>query len=94
MMVDQDNGISVGMVKGRTWKVWRFSINEFWRDIDCLVLDTTFGLGGLRICDMEEIQEIILNKRNICYIRVKFNFYKVCVYSILFIVFFIIILLY
>ena len=44
--VDEDNGKSLG--KDNVWyrKVRRFSSNEFWKNIGCLVSDTTFGLGG------------------------------------------------
>ena len=47
--VDEDNGKSVGMVNVRARKFWRFSSNEFWKNIDCLVSAPTFGLGGSRM---------------------------------------------
>ena len=46
MNVDEDNGKSAGMVKGRARKVWHFSSNEFWKNIGCLISAPTFGLGG------------------------------------------------
>ena len=46
IMVDEDNGKAVGMVNGRYRKVRRFSRNEFWENIGCLVSAPTFGLGG------------------------------------------------
>ena len=37
------------MEKGnaRYQKVLRFSSNEFWKNIGCLVSDPTFGIGGV-----------------------------------------------
>ena len=46
MRVDEDNGRYVGMVKGRAWEVWRFSSNEVLKNIGCLTLTPTFGIGG------------------------------------------------
>ena len=46
MRVYEENGRSMGMVKGRIRKVQWFSSNEFWKNIGCIVLDATFGLGG------------------------------------------------
>ena len=46
MSIDEDNWKSVVMVKRRSRKVRRFSSNEFWRNIGCLILAPTFGLGG------------------------------------------------
>ena len=90
MRLEEDNGRAMGMVKGNASKIRRFSSNEFWKNIGCLILDPTFGLGGLRLWEKEEAQKIIGNKRKIRSIRVKFYLYKVCVYSILFVLFFII----
>ena len=42
----EDNGRAVGMVKGRTWKSWKFSINEFWNNVGCLVSYPTIDLWG------------------------------------------------
>ena len=33
MKVDEGTGKYLGMVNGWAWKVWSFSINEFWNDI-------------------------------------------------------------
>ena len=52
--VDKDNGKSVGMVKGRARKFWRFSRNEFWKNIGCLVSAPNFGLGGVE--DVGEVR--------------------------------------
>ena len=46
MKVDRDSGKSVEMLNGQARKIWRFSSNEFWNNIGCLVLDTFFVLGG------------------------------------------------
>ena len=51
MRVDEENGIYVVMGKVRLRKVWRFSLNGFWKNIGCLVLAPTFGIGGSRIWD-------------------------------------------
>ena len=53
MNVDEDNGKSVGMVNGRAQKGRRFSRNEFWNNIGCLVSSLTFGLGGSRLWEKE-----------------------------------------
>ena len=45
MKVDEENGESVGMVNGWARKVQQFSINEFWKNIGCLILAPNFGLG-------------------------------------------------
>ena len=46
MKVDEDNGKSVGMVNRRARNIRRFSSNEFWKIIGCLISAPTFGLGG------------------------------------------------
>ena len=48
MKVDVDNGKSAGMVNGRNRKVRRFSSNEFWKNIGCLISAPTFCLGVSR----------------------------------------------
>ena len=58
MRVDKDNGRYLGMVKGMINKFWKFSSNEFWKNIGFLILDTTFGLGSLRIWEKGEEQNI------------------------------------
>ena len=55
-----------------------------------LILDPTFDIGGSRLWQKGEKQNIILNKRKIHSIRVKVDLYEVCVYSILFMLFFVI----
>ena len=44
MEVDEENGKSAGMVNGRNRKVRRFSSNEFWKNIGCLISAPTFCL--------------------------------------------------
>ena len=46
MKVDEDNGKASGMVNGRYQTFRRFSGNEFWKNIGCIVPAPTFGLGG------------------------------------------------
>ena len=46
MRVDEENRSSVEMVKGKARKFWRFSSNEFWKNIGCLVSGYTFSIGG------------------------------------------------
>ena len=48
MKVDEENSKYVTMVNGWAPKDQRFSSNEFWKNIGCLVSAPTFGLGGLR----------------------------------------------
>ena len=45
MSVDDYNGRDTGMVKGRIRKFWKFSSNEFWKNIGCLISDPTFVNG-------------------------------------------------
>ena len=61
-------------------KVRRFSSNEFWKNIGCLVSDPTFGIGGLSIWDKEEDLKLSGNKRKRRSIKVKVDLYEVCQY--------------
>ena len=47
--VDEENGRGGIQYNGRFRKLWRFSRNEFWKNIGCLLSAHTFGLGGLRL---------------------------------------------
>ena len=47
--VVKDNGKALNKGNVRYLKVRRFSSNEFWNNIGCLVSDPTFGLGGSRL---------------------------------------------
>ena len=51
--------------KGNVWylKVCRFSSNEFWKNIGCLVSAPTFGLGGSRLWEKEEELKLSRKKR-------------------------------
>ena len=49
--VDKDHAKAMGMVNTQARKVWRFSGNEFCKNICCLVSAPTFGIGGSRIWD-------------------------------------------
>ena len=47
--VDEDNGKALNKGNVRYRKVFRFSSNEFWKNIGCLVSAHTFGLGRSRL---------------------------------------------
>ena len=51
------------MVNGWDQKVHRFSSNECWSNIGCLVLDPTLGIGGSRVWEKGESQNMSVNKR-------------------------------
>ena len=76
--MDEDNGKSVVMANAWYQKVWRFSSNEFWTNIGCLVSDPNFGLGGSRPWEKEQAQKISGNKRKRCSISMKVDLYDVC----------------
>ena len=59
------------MVKVRTRKVQQFSINEFWKNISCLISAPNFGLGGSKLWDKDEKQNIRGKKRKRNSIRLK-----------------------
>ena len=65
MKVDEDGGKAVGMVNVQARKVRRFSSNEFWKNIGCLVSDHNFGFGGSRLWVKEETQKISRKKKKI-----------------------------
>ena len=46
MKMDEENGKAAGMANGWYQKIHRFSRNEFWNNIGCLVSYTTFGIWG------------------------------------------------
>ena len=41
--VDEYNGKFMGRVS--IGKFWRFSSNEYWKNISCLISEPTFGVG-------------------------------------------------
>ena len=63
MWADGDNGKAVVMVKVRARKFWRFSSNEFWKNVGCLVSAPTFGLVGSRLTEKKEAQKKSAKKR-------------------------------
>ena len=44
--MDEDNRGAMAMVKGKIRKLWKFSINEFGKNIGCIILNPNFGIGG------------------------------------------------
>ena len=52
--VDEDNGKVLGKGNVRYRKIRRFSSNDFWKNIGCLISAPTFGLGGSRLWEKEE----------------------------------------
>ena len=44
--VDEDDVRGGTQENGKFRKLRRFSRNEFWKDIGCLLSEPTFGLGG------------------------------------------------
>ena len=67
--VDEENGKQ--RVKGNVQyrKVRRFSSCEFWKNIVCLVSAPTLGLGGSRLREKEEYQNLSGKERKRCLIR-------------------------
>ena len=65
-------------------KVCRFYINEFWKNIGCLVSHPTFGIGGLRLWEKEEDINITVKKKNRCSILIKVDLYEVCLSKIIY----------
>ena len=47
--VGGDNGRGGTQENGQFWNLKRFSRNEFWNNIGCLLSAHTFGLGGSRL---------------------------------------------
>ena len=84
MEVYQDIGKDLGTVKGQAWKVWRFSSNEFWNNIGCLVSAPTFGIGVLRMWEKDKAKTISGKKEKISSIMEKVYLYDVCLYYIIY----------
>ena len=61
--VDEENGKALGKGNVRYQKICRFSSNEFWKKIGCLVSTPTFGLWGSRLWEKEEDIKIRGNKK-------------------------------
>ena len=51
----EENGKVLNKGNVRYRKVCRFSSNELWKNIGCLVSAHTFGLGGSRLWEKEEV---------------------------------------
>ena len=51
--LDEENGKSLNKDNVRYINFCRFSSNEFWKNIGCLVSSPTFGLGGSRMWENE-----------------------------------------
>ena len=51
--VNEYNGKALNKGNVRYRKICRFSSNEFWKNIGCLVSAPTFGLGGSRLWEKE-----------------------------------------
>ena len=66
------------MVKGSAWKVLKFSNNEFWKNIGCLISAPIFGFGGSRLWVKEESQNISGNKRKILSTRGNVDLHDIC----------------
>ena len=74
----------MGKENGLYQNVRWFSSNEFWKNIGCLVSAPTFGLGGSRMWEKEEGIKIILKKRKRRSIKIKVDFYEVCLSKIIY----------
>ena len=63
---DEDNGKASGKINLRYRKVCRFSSNEFWKNIGCLVSAPTFSLGRSRLWEKEEDIKLSGKKKKRC----------------------------
>ena len=82
--VDDGNGKALNKGNVRYRKVRRFSGNEFWKNIGCLVSAPTFGLGGSRLWEKEEEIKLSGKKRKRLSIQIKVDFYEVCISYIIY----------
>ena len=78
--VDKENGKSLGIGNGQYQKVSRFSRNEIWKNIGCLVSAHTFGLGVPRLWKNEEDIKISRKKSKGRSIQINVDLYEVCIY--------------
>ena len=71
------------MVKLQEWYLYGidtisgFQENKYWKNIGCLVLDPTFGLGESIMWEKEDYHRICGNKRKGCSIITKVYLYEV-----------------
>ena len=82
--VDEENGKALGKGNVRYRKIRRFSNNESWENIGCLVPAATFGLGGSRLWEKEEDIKISGKKRKRRSIGIKVYLYEVCLSEIIY----------
>ena len=71
--VDEENGRGGTQENERFWKLWRFSRNEFWKNIGCLLSAPTFGFGVSRL--WEKDPNISGNKRKRFSVQLKVDLY-------------------
>ena len=82
--MDEENNKSLNKGNVQYQKVRRFSSNEFWKNIGCLVSAPTFGLGGSRLWEKEEDIKISGKKRKRLSIRIKVDLYEVFLSKIIY----------
>ena len=74
--VDEENGGEGTKEHGLFQKLRRFSRNEFWKSIGCILSAPTFVLGRLK--RLEKDSKIYRKKRKRSSIRSKVDLYEVC----------------
>ena len=74
--MDEDNGRGGTQENGRFWKLQRFSRNELWKNIGCLLSATIFVFRGSIL--WEKDKRLIRKKRKRYFIQSKVDFYEVC----------------
>ena len=74
--VDEEYGSGGTQENGKIWKLRRFSRNEFWKNIGCLLTAHTFGLGGSIL--WEKDPKISGKKIKRSSVRSKVDLYEVC----------------
>ena len=75
--VDKDNKKATGKGNGRYRNFCRYSRNEFWKNIGCLISAPTSGLGGSSMWEKVNNIYIIEKKRKIFSILIKVDLYEV-----------------
>ena len=74
--VDEDNVGEVTKEHRRFQKLCRFSRNEFWKSVGCLLSAPTFVIGGSKL--WEKDTKIYGKKRKRSLIQSKVDLYEVC----------------
>ena len=82
--MDEENRKELNKGNVRNRNVCWFFINEFWKNIGCLVSVHTFGIGGSRLWEKEEDIQLSGKERNIFSIRIKVDLYEFCLYEIIY----------